>query len=71
MIWVDPPVMPTPQLTLSVTCGEEITLPSRTIATRRSSPIAQAALAVTLSQVLPPSPLNLTLTAQPPRFCGS
>lgn len=71
VIWVEPPVMPTPQATLSVTWGEEITLPSSTMATRRSSPAAQAALAVSRSQVSPPPPLNRTSTAQPPRFCGS
>ncbi len=64
VICVEPPWMPMPHCTLGSTCGEEITWPSSTIATRRrgSSGWLQAAAAVSASQSRPPLPWNSTET---------
>ena len=61
---VEPPRMPTSQPTSSLTSGEEMTSPSRTIAMRRlGSPDGlQAALPVMSAQVLPPLPLKSIAT---------
>ena len=61
---VEPPRMPTSQPTLSLTSGEEMISPSRTIAMRRlGSPEGlQAALPVMSAQVLPPAPLKSIAT---------
>ena len=73
VICVDPPVMPTWHCTLGSTCGEEITLSSSTIATRRpGSPGGlQAASPVSLTQDFSPLPLKSTLTCHSAPICWS
>ena len=66
VIWVEPPAIPTWQATSASTCGEEMTLPSSTNASRRvGSPAgAQAALAVACCQIFPPFPWKPMVTYQ-------
>ena len=73
VIWVVPPWMPTLHADAVCTCGELMTWPSSTIATRRSvSPLGlQAAWPVRVSHLRPPSPWKSTETKRCVPVVGS